>query len=244
MDDPDALDEPRFRGAGFRRAGLRRAGPVRGIGSRRRGFLRRRLAINPLGPQHRRRVRLGWSRQDNHLGRARTTGRAARAPLVCGHDRSRQAARRLTRARQFGQHASSGGRSVGRGALGTSARPEEHLRRAHPKARRHSRAGRRHPPEPALPEPDRGAFRHPGVHGDGEALRARRGGPFRPDRGGHPAFAKRPRLLGGSGPLDALFGQPAFPVPSDADSSIASRVHRWPRRHCSRPSQRLQEPRS
>ena len=50
------------------------------------------------------------------------------------------------------------------------------------------------PRQPHLPADLRRARRLAGVHGDGEALRARRGGRLRPARPRHPAVAERARL--------------------------------------------------
>ena len=113
---------------------------------------------------------------------------------------------------------------MARRAARPHARPQGHLRRPGPPLRRHRRAGRGHPGQPDLPEPDRDPVGHPGVHGHGEALRAGRGGRVRPGRGGHPPVPQRPRLPRRPPPADPLPREPALPGADDAHPGRAA-VH-------------------
>ena len=77
--------------------------------------------------------------------------------------------------------------------------------------RRRPRAGRAHPRQPLLPEHLRRPLGHPGVHGDGEALRAPRRRRLRPGRGRHAADPQRPRLPRRPPPAHPLPRPPPLP---------------------------------
>ena len=166
-------------------------------------------------------LRLGRRGQDHGVGRLRPGGRPARA--------GGPASSRSTRPGAWPTPSAStpwptppppiAGRLAGR-ALGPHARPQGHLRRPGRPLRPHARAGRGHPGQPPLPEPDRRPVGHPGVHGHGEALRADRERRLRPGRGGHPAHPQRPRLPRRPAPAHPVPREPPLPGPAHADPGL------------------------
>ena len=109
------------------------------------------------------------------------------------------------------------------------ARPEGDLRRSDPALFGQCRTGGGHQGQPDLPEPDRLAVGHPGVHGHGEALRAGRGGGVRRGGGGHPPHPQRPGLPRRPAPPDPVSGEPGV---SGADEAHPGRAQV---RGCGRP---------
>ena len=80
--------------------------------------------------------------------------------------------------------------------------------------------GRAHPRQPPVPQHLRRPVGHAGVHGDGEAVRAARGGPLRPHRRRHAADPQRPRLPRRAPAPDPLPRQPHLPAADDADARL------------------------
>ena len=120
-------------------------------------------------------------------------------------------------------------RRAGR-AVGPHARHQDHLRRRRGPQRRIAGAGGGHPRQPSLPQHLGRPRRHPGVHGDGEAVRAAPGRALRPGGRRHPAHPARPGFPRRPRPADPLPRQPRLPPAHDADPGQPAGARAWPPR--------------
>ncbi len=194
-----AAGRPARRGAARRRSGGSHDRRRPRVTARRRGARRTLHRPGPRAGGHRLH-RLGRRRQD-HDGRGhgprRRRGSGRKACVV-----TIDPAKRLADAlgpRGADQHAQPHRRRRGPASCGRSCS----TRRApsttsSPSYAGQPGAGRGDPRQPLLPEHLRRAVGHPGVHGDGEALRAARRDRLRPRRGRHAADPQRPRLPRGA----------------------------------------------
>ena len=144
-------------------------------------------------------------RRQDHSGRrhrARPGARGRQGPRL--HHRSGAAPRQRARAgvaRQRRDARAGGGAARGRArgegrALRHDARREAHLGRPRGAARPRRRAARADLPQPPLPAALERPGRIAGVHGDGEAVRARHRARLRSHRARHASHRPRPRLPG------------------------------------------------
>ena len=165
-------------------------------------------------------LRLRRRRQDHHCRAHRHGGRPQR-PSGGGRDhRPGTTARRRTRSRGADQRTVPHRRRLARRAVGPDARHQVDVRRARPPLLGDRGPVRGDPHEQLLQEHLRVAVGHAGVHGDGEALRARGRGRLRPRGRRHAADPQRARLPGGAAPAGPLPRPPALPGPHRADQGL------------------------
>ena len=198
-----------------------------GAAAREEALLMPTLERHPRGQGDLHLRRLRRRRQDDHLGGDRDRDGGPGAEGLRADDRPGQAARRLARAEGARQRGApgrpgavraAGGRDEGR-AVGDDARRQGDLRRADraPGARRG--VARPRPRKPHLPADLQRPRRLPGVHGDGEAVRAAHRRRVRPARPRHAADPQRARL-----PRRAETADPVHRGPLAADLHEADRA--------------------
>ncbi len=161
-------------------------------------------------------LRFRWRGEDDHGRRLRPPGGAARPARLRGDHRSGPAVGQFARARHAQQPAHPYRGSLARRAPRPHARPEGDLRRSDPAILGQRPAGGGDQGQPDLPEPDRVALGHPGVHGHGEALRAGRGRGVRRGGGGHPSHPQRPGFPRRPEAPDPVSREPGVPGADEA----------------------------